>query len=160
LSNFHLALLPLRFCHASAHHCLWQSYPRHRDPRERGTRPYAQAPELVAVRLEHRRSSWTICAVIVSMRGAYPMRPIPKTFHVNPGSELDRLLAEADAAPLVLEKGGVRYHVQVTRADAPAASNTLTVADEDDIWAGYDPERVRAALRATAGSWGDLDAEA
>ena len=34
------------------------------------------------------------------------------------------------------------------------------VAEEgEDIWAGYDPEAVRRALRETAGSWADIDAD-
>jgi len=31
--------------------------------------------------------------------------------------------------------------------------------ESDDIWKGYDPERVRAAIEAYGGSWKDLDAE-
>ena len=74
-----------------------------------------------------------------------------KTIHVEPGSELDRALEEADGTPIELEKGGVRY--RVIRLPEPIA--------EDDIWAGYDPERALAELRAAAGGWqGLVDAEA
>lgn len=30
----------------------------------------------------------------------------------------------------------------------------------DDLWAGYDPAKVRKAIAKTAGSWADLDADA
>ncbi len=36
--------------------------------------------------------------------------------------------------------------VEARRADAP-----------EDIWVGYDPNAVGAALRETAGSWADID---
>ena len=65
------------------------------------------------------------------------------TIHVSDDSELAHLLERADTTPLRLEKNGVVY--RVTR--------------EDDLWAGYDPEKVRAAVRAAAGSWGDLDTD-
>ena len=71
----------------------------------------------------------------------------PKTIEVAPGSELDRLLDEAAEAPLRLVRNGERF-----RLDREPA--------EDDIWAGYDPERTRAGMRAAAGSWTDVDAEA
>lgn len=32
-------------------------------------------------------------------------------------------------------------------------------SEEEDIWAGYDPAKVRAALREFGGSWSDLDAD-
>ena len=59
------------------------------------------------------------------------------TIHVDPDSELARALKEADAAPVVLESNGV--HFRVTRS-------------ADDIWAGYDPERLLATVRAAAGT--------
>lgn len=31
--------------------------------------------------------------------------------------------------------------------------------EREDIWADYDPEKVRAALREFAGSWSDLDVD-
>jgi len=48
----------------------------------------------------------------------------PKTIEVESGSELDRLLDEADEAPVRLVRNGVRY-----RLDREGA----------DIWADYDP---------------------
>ena len=71
-----------------------------------------------------------------------------RTIHVAPGSELDRLIESVNAGPIVLEKDGIRYRLE--RVAEPAV---------DDLWADYDPEALRAALRATAGSWQDVDAE-
>lgn len=71
----------------------------------------------------------------------------PRTINVEPGSVLDRLLDEAGGAPLRLVRGGERF-----RLDREAA--------DDDVWAHYDPERARAGMRAAAGTWTDLDAEA
>ena len=71
----------------------------------------------------------------------------PRTIEAVPGGELDRLLDEANGAPLVLVKNGVRY--RVAREDAT-----------DDLWANYDPERVRRALAETAGAWKGVDVEA
>ena len=70
-----------------------------------------------------------------------------KTIAVEPGTELDRLLDQANGTPLILVKDGVRY--RLAREDA-----------EPDIWATYDPERVRRALKETAGAWKGIDAEA
>jgi hypothetical protein len=66
---------------------------------------------------------------------------------VTPGSELDRLLAEANGAPIILIHNGRRYRLAPEDGQA-------------DIWAGYDPEAVRKALAETAGAWGGVDAEA
>ena len=32
--------------------------------------------------------------------------------------------------------------------------------EREDIWKGYDPEEVKDAIAATAGSWADLDTAA
>jgi hypothetical protein len=69
----------------------------------------------------------------------------PKRIKVKPGSELARLLEEANEAPLLLEKDGVLYH--------------LTASDQEDIWADYDPERVRAGLKTGAGALSGVDTE-
>jgi hypothetical protein len=68
----------------------------------------------------------------------------PDTIHIADGSELAGLLERVDRAPLRLEKNGVVYRV----------------THEDDLWAGYDPAKVRAAIQAAAGSWADLDIDA
>ncbi|HET9016729.1 MAG TPA: hypothetical protein VFN57_14110 [Thermomicrobiaceae bacterium] len=39
------------------------------------------------------------------------MTPAPRTIHVDPGSELDRLLEEAGDAVVEMEARGVRYRV-------------------------------------------------
>lgn len=69
----------------------------------------------------------------------------PKTIEVEPGSEIADLLDEAAETPLLLVKNGVRFRLD---------------RDEEDIWANYDPERARAGMRAAAGAWKGMDAEA
>jgi hypothetical protein len=59
-----------------------------------------------------------------------------KTIKVTPDSTLADVLDAASVEPVVLDKDGVRF--RVTR--------------EDDIWAGYDPQRVRETIREMAGS--------
>jgi hypothetical protein len=68
----------------------------------------------------------------------------PEPIRVPHDSELSRLLAAARDRPLVLEADGVRYRV---------------IREDEDLWADYDPEAVRAAVAATAGTWADLDAD-
>jgi len=74
-----------------------------------------------------------------------------RTIELAPGGELDRLLtaAEADGARLVLVRDGVRYRVE---REAEEEANA-------DIFANNDPERVRQALRETAGAWKNIDTE-
>lgn len=67
-----------------------------------------------------------------------------KRVKVIPGSELDRLLEEAARAPLLLEKDGECYRLE----------------REEDISHSYDPEAALEGIRAAAGSWKDIDAEA
>ncbi len=71
--------------------------------------------------------------------------------HVDPGTDLDRLLEDVGSSAIVLERRGVRYRLQ---------RESLAIADENDIWANYDPERARAAIRKAAGAWSDLDTDA
>lgn len=73
------------------------------------------------------------------------MYPQPKVIKVKPGSELALLLEEADQAPLLLEKDGVLYH--------------LTASDQEDIWADYDPKRVKVGLKKSAEALSDVDTE-
>lgn len=68
-----------------------------------------------------------------------------KTFPVTPGSELDRVLDEAAAGPVLIERNGDRFR--------------LSKEPDEDIWVGYDAEKFRKALDETAGSWSDLDAD-
>jgi hypothetical protein len=68
----------------------------------------------------------------------------PQTIQIDPTSELARALADADE-PVVLDSNGVRYRV-------------LRV--EDNIFEGYDPRRVRDALRRSAGALAGVDVTA
>jgi hypothetical protein len=63
---------------------------------------------------------------------------------VKAGSPLAQLIDEASLTPVLLEKDGILYRL------AP---------EEEDIWAGYDPEKVKQALTQTAGLFADLDPE-
>lgn len=67
-----------------------------------------------------------------------------RTLDVEPGSELNQWLEEANGAPLFLIKNGVRFRVERER-------------DTADIWADYDPEKVRQALRESAAAWRGID---
>ncbi|MGI8553031.1 MAG: hypothetical protein ACR2PL_19935 [Dehalococcoidia bacterium] len=64
---------------------------------------------------------------------------------VRPDTEIAQLLDAAAAAPILLEKDGILYQLRTVEADDP--------------WAAYDPERVRAALRASAGALKGIDRE-
>lgn len=70
----------------------------------------------------------------------------PTPIKVTPGSELAHLLDAAVGSLIVLEKDGVLYRVTAVAADDP--------------FAGYDPDAAREGIRAAAGSWSDIDAEA
>lgn len=61
-----------------------------------------------------------------------------KPIKVTDDRDLLRLLDRAADEPLLLEKDGIVY--RLSRAD-----------EIEDIWKGYDPERVRAGLRAMSG---------
>ena len=66
-----------------------------------------------------------------------------KTIKVAPDSELGLLLEEVGGAPVILEKDGERY--------------VLAREDAQDIWAVYDPDAVRHALRQSTGALAGLD---
>ena len=68
-----------------------------------------------------------------------------KVINVAPESELGRLLEEIGAAPVILDRDGERY--------------VLAREDAHDIWADYDPEKVRQALLQSAGALADIDRE-
>ena len=74
------------------------------------------------------------------------MNVVPMTVEVEPGSELDRLLENAAGNPLILVRNGVRF-----RLDRDV---------DEDVWADYDPEKALAGMRAAAGRWTGMDAEA
>lgn len=66
-----------------------------------------------------------------------------------PDSEGATLLAEASKAPLLVEVDGSTYRASLLHPGTEEA---------EDIWEGYDPEKIRRAAAETAGSWADLDA--
>jgi len=66
----------------------------------------------------------------------------------TPDTPLGDLLPQADRGPLILEVGGARYRLAV-ETDAVGAPDSSS----------YDPEQVRAAIRATAGTWADVDVD-
>ena len=70
-----------------------------------------------------------------------------KTIKVSPDSELGRLVDAARRHPVLLEKDGAVYSI------SPHSS------DPDNLWAGYDPDKVKKAIAETAGSWKDLDTD-
>ena len=75
----------------------------------------------------------------------------PKVVHVEPDSELGRLLEEASERPVRLELGEKVFRVErEPRSDTPAADRPPS------IWDGYDPEAARASTLAAAGSWQGL----
>ena len=68
-----------------------------------------------------------------------------KIIKITSYGEVALLLQEAAIEPVILERNGERY--------------CLSKIVGEDIWVGYDPEKVRAAVRKTSGSWQDIDAE-
>ena len=64
---------------------------------------------------------------------------------VKPDKELARVLDAADRTPVIVERAGVQYRIE---------------RQPDDVWAGYDPKRVREGLRRSAGAFAGIDAAA
>ncbi len=64
------------------------------------------------------------------------MGAIAKVIHVTPETKLGDLLDEAESVPVRLERGGVIYRLS---------------REENDPWAAYDPERLRATMCQYAG---------
>ena len=65
------------------------------------------------------------------------MQATPPTITIDDDSELGRALDAHPHEPITLLKGKRRYRV---------------IDDPDDIWANYDPERIRVALEKVAGT--------
>lgn len=63
-------------------------------------------------------------------------------------------LARADHQPVLLEIAGERYRL------VPDPNSRVQLADEDDPFANYDPEKARAAIEAGFGAFRGLDVEA
>ena len=66
----------------------------------------------------------------------------PRTIVLDPESELARVLAGQDSTPVMVDSNGVRYVVK---------------RQSDDVFAGYEPQRVRKALRQSAGILRNVD---
>jgi hypothetical protein len=67
----------------------------------------------------------------------------PHRIRITADSELGRLLDEVGEKPVLLEKNGKLYR--------------LAAEPEGDIWAGYDPQKTKAALRRSAGALRGVD---
>ncbi|MGH2558844.1 MAG: hypothetical protein ACRDJH_07255 [Thermomicrobiales bacterium] len=68
-----------------------------------------------------------------------------KTVKVPSGSDIAILLARAADTPVVIESDGERFRV---------------VREDEDIWAGYDPDAVQAAFDRAFGILVGIDREA
>ena len=77
------------------------------------------------------------------MKGYSAKTDLP-TIVIDPASELARVLAKADES-VVLESNGVRYRVE---------------REPDALFADYDPQKVRAALRLSVGALAGVDVAA
>ena len=77
------------------------------------------------------------------------MASTARSINIPVESETAASLREADDAPVTLVVDGTRYRVIREQMN-----------DADDIWAGYDPQKAIDGMRAAAGSWKDIDAEA
>lgn len=70
----------------------------------------------------------------------------PKRYHIDETTNLASLLDEASRSPVLLERNGTIFRLSQTELD--------------DVWAGYDTQAVKAALRQSAGAFSRVDAEA
>lgn len=73
-----------------------------------------------------------------------------RSITISPESETGKLLQDAGETPTVFVVNGSRY--RVLREPEPAS--------KVDLWEGYDPQRAIDGMRAAAGSWAHIDAEA
>jgi len=67
-----------------------------------------------------------------------------KIITVTADTDLADLLDKAASSPVRLERNGIVYRLS---------------REDEDVWPAPDPDRVREVLRATVGSWADLDAD-
>jgi hypothetical protein len=72
----------------------------------------------------------------------------PRKIKVTADSELGKLVDEARRHPVLLGKDGAAYSLK------PHSS------DLDDLWAGYDPQKVKEAIASYGGNWADFDTDA
>jgi len=75
----------------------------------------------------------------------------PKFVHIEPDSELARLLEEAGERPVRLALGE-----KVFRVEREPWVGSPDAARPPSIWDGYDPEAARASTLAAAGGWRGL----
>ena len=83
---------------------------------------------------------------------------------VSPESDLAKAMkaARSGGRRVVIDTGEDEYAVSVEEARPPLRLSHRARASEDEkraLWAGYDPERARAALAKAAGSWSDIDTD-
>jgi hypothetical protein len=83
------------------------------------------------------------------------MTDAARTIHVEPGSELDRLLEQVEEEPVEIERGGRRFRVTLREIRSEELDTGTS-----DLWEGYNPETAMAGILAAAGAWSDIDAEA
>lgn len=67
-----------------------------------------------------------------------------RVIQIEPDSELGRILDEAAAGDVILEKAGTRFRL---------------IQQADDLFANYDPERALAAFEQAAGLFDGMDVE-
>jgi len=72
------------------------------------------------------------------------VRSARKTIPIDPDSEFARLLKRAAEEPALLDVNGTRFRVE---------------SEEPNLFAIYDPERVRAAIKRMTGTLKGVDAE-
>jgi hypothetical protein len=87
----------------------------------------------------------------MAARSGSAMSAQPQPYHVTPDSELWTLLDQSEATSVLIEKDGNLYRLM------PVDDGQTTA--EDDPWARYDPEKVKQALRASAGALNGVDTE-
>jgi hypothetical protein len=68
-----------------------------------------------------------------------------KVVPVEPGSDVDQFLRQADEHPIIAVVHGRRFRV---------------AREPNDIFANYDPERVKVGLAASVGAFAGIDGEA
>jgi hypothetical protein len=67
----------------------------------------------------------------------------PIRIHVAPDSEIARLIEKMGNTTVILERDGALYRL----------------TKEENIWADYDPERTRLALKQSAGMFSEQERE-
>ena len=72
----------------------------------------------------------------------------PRKIKVVQGGELAKLLTEAEAMPILLEKDGELFRLERMKKESK------------DIFANYDSQAALAGIRDAAGSWKDVEPEA